>query len=95
MHMLLAEIWDLNFVTRHRIVSTQLRNIPSEILHQMLSSAKENPDTRSYCNENNEFRNVVMPLLVPKGKFVKRPSVPAKWQTAQFIHIYIYIYIYI
>jgi hypothetical protein len=95
MHMLLAEIWDLYFSTRHGNLSRQPRNIPSEILRQMLSSAEEKIVIldRSYCIENNGFRNMLILLLVTEGKFVRCSSVPAKWQTAQFNHIYRVLFI--
>ena len=59
----------------------------------MLSSTEEKIVIldRSYCIENNGFRNVLIILLVADGKFERCSSVPAKWQTEQFIHIYIYI----
>ena len=83
MHVLLAEKWDLYFLTRHGILSRQPRNFPSEILHQTLSSAEEKIAVLdlSYLIENYGFRNVLILLLVAEGKFVKCSSV------------YIYIYI--
>jgi len=83
-------IFNVNFKILSSLIKSAFVGIWTLYLHQMLSSAEEKIVVLdlSYFIENNGFRNMLITLFVAEGKFVKCSSVPAKWQTVQFIHIY-------